>query len=65
MARRPHPRILAECDGEGTLDLSGLPVTFSLKTLSSARSEVVQVISLDTLFKRYNVAQCDYLKLDC
>jgi FkbM family methyltransferase len=52
-------------DGEGTLDLSGLPVAFSLKTLSSGKSEAVNVISLDTLFKRYNIAQCDYLKLDC
>jgi FkbM family methyltransferase len=51
-------------DREGLLDLSGLPVTFSLKT-NSSESESVSVISLESLFARYDIAQCDFLKLDC
>jgi FkbM family methyltransferase len=52
-------------DGEATLDLSGIPVTFSLKTSSSMKSELVKVIGLESLFSRYDIRQCDYLKLDC
>jgi FkbM family methyltransferase len=52
-------------DGEATLDLSGPPVTYSLKTSSSGKSESVKVVCLETLFRRYHIAQCDYLKLDC
>jgi FkbM family methyltransferase len=51
-------------DREGLLDLSGLPVTFSLKTSSSA-AESVRVISLESLFAQYDILQCDFLKLDC
>jgi FkbM family methyltransferase len=53
-------------DEKGTLDLSGLPVAFSLKTATpEGPVESVDVISLATLFQRYNIPRCDYLKLDC
>jgi FkbM family methyltransferase len=53
-------------DGRGFLDVSGSPVAFSLMTSSStATQEAVEVISLATLFERYRIDRCDYLKLDC
>jgi FkbM family methyltransferase len=53
-------------DGEATLDLSGLPVTFSLMTKSSSGvAESVRVISLETLFEQHKIERCDFLKLDC
>ena len=56
----------AAYDGSGSLDVSGLPVTFSLLTSSSAATqECIDVISLATLFERYTIDRCDFLKLDC
>lgn len=53
-------------DGRRSLDVSGSPVTFSLMTSSSATTqESVNVISLATLFERFGIDRCDYLKLDC
>lgn len=53
-------------DGHASLDVSGSPVAFSLMTSSSAASrESVDVISLATLFERFGIDRCDYLKLDC
>jgi FkbM family methyltransferase len=53
-------------DGRATLDVSGSPVAFSLMTSSTAATqESIDVISLATLFERYKIDQCDYLKLDC
>ena len=53
-------------DGSGSLDVSGIPVTFSLLTSSSAATqESIDVISLATLFERYTIDRCDFLKLDC
>jgi FkbM family methyltransferase len=53
-------------DGRGSLDVSGSPVTFSLMTSSSTTTqESVDVISLATLFERFGIDRCDYLKLDC
>jgi hypothetical protein len=48
------------------LVVSGPPVTFSLLTGSSAATqETIDVISLATLFERYTIDRCDFLKLDC
>jgi FkbM family methyltransferase len=56
----------AAYDGSGSLDVSGIPVTFSLLTNSSAATqECIDVISLATLFERYTIDRCDFLKLDC
>ena len=56
----------AAYDGSGSLDVSGIPVTFSLMTGSSdTTQESVDVISLAALFERYGIDRCDYLKLDC
>jgi len=56
----------AAYDGSGSLDVSGIPVTFSLLTSSSAATqESIDVISLATLFERYTIDRCDFLKLDC
>jgi FkbM family methyltransferase len=53
-------------DGRATLDVSGSPVAFSLKTSSgSGTQEAIEVISLATLFERYKIERCDFLKLDC
>jgi FkbM family methyltransferase len=53
-------------DGEAFLDLSSDPVSFSLASGStSAKHESVEVISLATLFGRYKIERCDFLKLDC
>jgi FkbM family methyltransferase len=56
----------AACDGIRSLDVSGIPVTFSLMTGSTGTAqESVEVVSLATLFERYRIDSCDYLKLDC
>lgn len=53
-------------DGEASLDVSSDPVSFSLASASGSNSrETVEVISLGTLFARYNIERCDFLKLDC
>lgn len=53
-------------DGRGSLNVSGSPDAFSLMTSSSAiNQEAVDVISLATLFERFRIDRCDYLKLDC
>ena len=53
-------------DGRGSLDVSGSPDAFSLMTNPSAGiQESVEVISLATLFERFRIGRCDYLKLDC
>ena len=53
-------------DGRASLDLSDNPVSFSLMTSRSPdRHETVDVIELGTLFERYKIGQCDFLKLDC
>jgi FkbM family methyltransferase len=53
-------------DGCGALDLSDDPIAFSLKTNTlQGKQEMVEVISLSTLFDRHNISRCDFLKLDC
>ena len=53
-------------DGHGVLDLSINPVSFSLLTSGSpGKQESVDVVTLGTLFKRFNISCCDFLKLDC
>lgn len=53
-------------DGRAGLSLSGEPIAFSLKTHEDqGKHEMVDVISLGTLFDRYNISRCDFLKLDC
>jgi FkbM family methyltransferase len=53
-------------DGRASLDLSNNPVSFSLMTgCSPDRHETVDVITLGTLFERYKIGRCDFLKLDC
>jgi FkbM family methyltransferase len=53
-------------DGRMTLALGVDAVTCSLKTIPLAgRKETVEVVSLSTLFERYNIRHCDFLKLDC
>ena len=36
-----------------------------MSSSSAAYQESVDVISLQTLFERYRIDRCDYLKLDC
>lgn len=68
---RVHSIVPVNCacaayDGQGSLDVSGSPVAFSLLTSSSAATEQnVDVVSLGTLFERYAIDRCDFLKLDC
>src|ERR1700739_1418369 len=53
-------------DGPASLDLSSDPVSFSLITNAlSDRRETVDVVRLETLFERYEISRCDFLKLDC
>ena len=53
-------------DGQAVLDLSINPVSFSLVDSGRAGShETVTMISLSTLFERFNITECDFLKLDC
>ena len=53
-------------DGRAALDVSSDPVSFSLSPSGrSTRQEMVEVISLGTLFDRYKIERCDFLKLDC
>ena len=53
-------------DGRGVLDLSINPVSFSLLTSGSpGKQESVEVVTLGTLFERFNITGCDFLKLDC
>jgi FkbM family methyltransferase len=53
-------------DGFASLDLSSNPVSFSLMTSHSPeKHESVNVITLGTLFERYKISHCDFLKLDC
>lgn len=53
-------------DGEASLDVGSDPVSFSLAgNGSSNQRETVGVISLATLFDRYQIERCDFLKLDC
>jgi FkbM family methyltransferase len=53
-------------DGQASLDLSSDPVSFSLVTNGvSDRRETVDVVRLETLFERYKIGRCDFLKLDC
>jgi FkbM family methyltransferase len=56
----------AGVDGEALLDVSSNPVSFSLSASStSANRETVGVITLASLFDRYKIEYCDFLKLDC
>lgn len=53
-------------DGRAALDLRINPVSFSLVSDGpSTNCETVTVIALNTLFERYKIAECDFLKLDC
>jgi FkbM family methyltransferase len=52
-------------DGSAALDLSSDPVSFSLLTHSTQKSETVEVITLASLFDRLKIMRCDFLKLDC
>jgi FkbM family methyltransferase len=53
-------------DGRSVLDLSINPVSFSLLTSGSpGKQESVDVVTLGTLFERFNITRCDFLKLDC
>jgi FkbM family methyltransferase len=53
-------------NGRAYLDIGSDPVSFSLAEQSpSANRETVEVINLATLFDRYRVERCDFLKLDC
>lgn len=53
-------------DGHASLDVSSDPVSFSLASASGTdRRETVAVISLGTLFERFEIERCDFLKLDC
>ena len=53
-------------DGRAVLNLSGEPIAFSLKTdACQGEQEMVDVISLSSLFDRYKISCCDFLKLDC
>jgi FkbM family methyltransferase len=53
-------------DGQGALDLSTDPVSFSLmKNTCSDKQEAVDIVSLGTLFERNRISRCDFLKLDC
>jgi FkbM family methyltransferase len=56
----------AGLDGEASLDVSSNPVSFSLSAGgASTHRETVGVISLASLFERYRIDSCDFLKLDC
>jgi FkbM family methyltransferase len=56
----------ARADGEASLDVGSDPVSFSLAPNGvSNHQETVAVISLATLFDRYKIDRCDFLKLDC
>ncbi len=53
-------------DGHASLDVGSDPVSFSLAAqLPSMNQETVEVVSLATLFDRYRIERCDFLKLDC
>jgi FkbM family methyltransferase len=53
-------------DGQASLDLSSDPVSFSLVSANGSNCrETVEVIGLGTLFDRYKIERCDFLKLDC
>lgn len=53
-------------DGEASLDVSSNPVSFSLSVGGASKHhETVGVISLASLFERYKIDFCDFLKLDC
>jgi FkbM family methyltransferase len=53
-------------DGQAALDLSINPVSFSLVSKGqSEHRETVTVIALNTLFERFKITECDFLKLDC
>jgi len=56
----------AAADGQASLDVSSNPVSFSLSAGgASNHRETVGVISLASLFERYQIDSCDFLKLDC
>ena len=56
----------ARADGDASLDVGSDPVSFSLAGNGSpCQRETVGVISLATLFERYKIERCDFLKLDC
>src|SRR5262249_3392888 len=53
-------------NGCASLDIGSDPVSFSLISQSpSTNQEKVEVINLATLFDRYKIERCDFLKLDC
>lgn len=53
-------------DGQGMLNLSDDPVSYSLMTKSSTGAqECVELISLESLFLKHKIDRCDFLKLDC
>jgi FkbM family methyltransferase len=53
-------------DGLAELNLDTNPVSFSLMTKAeSKKTETVSVTALGTFFDHYNIARCDFLKLDC
>jgi len=53
-------------DGRALLDVDSDPVSFSLPApRPSKNQEAVEVVSLATLFERYKIERCDFLKLDC
>jgi len=53
-------------NGRASLDVSSDPVSFSLALQSpSSNQETVEAINLTTLFDRYKIERCDFLKLDC
>jgi FkbM family methyltransferase len=53
-------------DGQASLDISSNPVSYSLLSDGGPdRQEVVNVVSLATLFERLQIERCDFLKLDC
>ena len=56
----------ARTDGEASLDIGSDPVSFSLAgNVGSGQRETIGVISMATLFERYEIERCDFLKLDC
>jgi len=56
----------AAVDGQASLDVSSNPVSFSLSAGGASKHrETVGVISLASLFERYQIDSCDFLKLDC
>jgi|SRR5580658_4754030 FkbM family methyltransferase len=52
-------------DGRASLNLGVDAVSFSLVSQSPDKEETVDVVSLGTLFERYKIDRCDFLKLDC